>query len=307
MFLSVVIPVYNSELYIKKTIETVFAELEAHPKKLEIILVDDASQDNVWNVLTDIAAKESRIKMIRLARNYGQHTAIFIGMMEAKGDCVVTIDDDLQNPPGEIPKLLSYIERGHDLVVGYFPIKSHSLFRNIGSRFIHWVVSWIFISKPGFRHTNFRVMSRDVVDRVLTYNGEFPYINGLCIQNAANPINVEVRHDQRVNGKSNYNLAKLAALAFKIIYAHSDIPIKAMIFLGFFTSFASLITGIYALITSISNHQTVPGWTSLIVVVSFSNALIFIILSLLASFIFKIKTIVTNKKTYLILEKKVSS
>ena len=302
MLLSVVIPVFNSEMFIKKTVNTVFTELENHTEKLELVLVDDSSTDNVWNVLCDLAAHDERIKIIRLARNCGQHIALFVGLSAANGDCVVTIDDDLQNPPEEIPKLLNYINSGHDLVVGSFPIKSHSLFRNIGSKIIHWSVSRIFISRSDFRHTNFHAISRSVLDRVLSYKGDFPYINGLCIQNSTNPINIEVRHDQRVSGKSNYSLMKLIALAFKIIYSYSDIPIKAMLFLGFSTSVISLMVGIYALINSLLQEHAIPGWTSLIVVVSFSNALIFIILSLLVSFLSNIRTVVTNKRSYLISE-----
>ena len=288
MKLSVVIPVYNSAGYLKNTVDVTFHALDGVVDELEIILIDDNSPDNVWTIIRELAAIDGRVKGVRLAKNYGQHSAIFVGLKIATGDCIATIDDDLQNPPGEIPKLLEAIQSGHDLAVGAFTSKAHNKVRNIGSKLMHRIVSKIFQSEVKFSHTNFRVMTRDVANRITAFQGMFPYINGLAFYNSTKPINVEVRHDQRLDGKSNYTLGALFRLGSRVLLGFSTIPIKLISVFGIFFSLVSFVVGLYALIANLFGDGPLAGWSSIIVLMSFSNGLIFITLILITNLVHRI-------------------
>lgn len=303
MKLSVVIPVYQSAGFLAHTVVTTFEALEDEVDTLELVLVDDNSSDNVWEVILQLAANDQRIKGIRLARNHGQHSAIFIGLKHATGELIATIDDDLQNPPSEIPKLLSAIKEGHDLAVGSFIAKSHSNYRNLGSKLIHRAVSKIFNSDRNFSHTNFRVMTREVADRISEFQGKFPYINGLAFSCALSPVNVKVRHDKRKEGHSNYTLKGLLKLSARILLGFSTIPIKLISYLGIFLSLCCFLIGLYALVNSFLNSGVLVGWSSIMVVISISNGLIFLALILITNLVFRIGENSEAPSRFLIREK----
>jgi len=136
---SIVIPVYNSEMILPQTIERTVNFFNANKLDYELILVSDNSPDDSWGVIEAYAAENRNIKGINLLKNYGQHTAIYAGFEHAKGDYVVTMDDDLQNPPEEITHLINEVEKGYDMVIGKFLEKKHSFYRRIGSRFVGYL------------------------------------------------------------------------------------------------------------------------------------------------------------------------
>ncbi|MBA3447604.1 MAG: glycosyltransferase family 2 protein [Pseudaminobacter sp.] len=283
--ISVVIPVYKSETILDHTLDRTIAFFEANDLPFEIILVNDNSPDGVWDVIERRSAADSRIKGISLVKNYGQHIANFAGFRYVTGDCVVTMDDDLQNPPEEITKLISAWNAGADFVVGRFERKQHGGLRRLGTSAMHQINKSVFKGPKGFHHSNFRLIDRSVIDRLNAYKGRRPYTSGLAMMFCNRPINVVVSHAQREEGASNYTLRRLIALAWNVVFNYSRLPMRILLFIGFALS---LVMGLYAgflLIRAFFYEATIPGWTSLGVLISFSNAIILLMLSLIAEYL----------------------
>ena len=149
---------------------------------------------------------------IDLLKNYGQHTAVFAGLRHSEGRYAITMDDDLQNPPEEIPPLLAKAEEGYDLVIGRFERKRHSLSRRWGSKLVDWMNRRVFHKPKGLVLTSFRCIRRDVVDRMADYRTAYPYIPGLALMFSRSRVNIPVEHHPRTVGKSNYSLLRILAV-----------------------------------------------------------------------------------------------
>ena len=201
MKISIIIPVYNSNSLSKNVVEgleKVFIDLKYD---YEIILVEDGSDDNSWNNIKLVAEKNSKIVAIKFLKNYGQHNAVICGFRFATGDYCITMDDDLQNPPEEIIKLIDHaIKNESDLVFGEYIKKHTSFIRNIGSKLVGYVVKKIFNTKKSLINSNFRLIRKDVVKRIIEYKVGEPYINGLALIYSKNPTNVLVKHLPRHDG-----------------------------------------------------------------------------------------------------------
>ena len=173
---SVVIPVYKSAAIVSQTIDRTVTFFEQQRLAYELILVNDASPDSSWEILQDKALANPYIVAINLLKNYGQHTSLFCGLQKSTGDFVITMDDDLQNPPEEIMHLIEKINEGYDVVFGQFRVKQHAHHRRLGSRLVGWLNTYIFNKPAGLVLSNFRIIRRDVVDRVCQYQTSYPYI-----------------------------------------------------------------------------------------------------------------------------------
>lgn len=233
---SVVIPVFNSANIVDETVIRVREFFLSQDYGFEIILVNDGSRDNSWEVIAGLARTFPNVVAINLLKNYGQHNANLCGFREAKGDYIITMDDDLQNPPEEIGKLIEAAQRGHDLVIGRFESKRHSLVRRLGSRAVGWLNRTAFDVKESLVLTNFRIVHRNVVDRVCRDQSVAPYIPGLVLKYSARRCNVLVKHQPRAEGDSNYTTRKLFRLVANILFNHSTIPLRYGSAFGFIVS-----------------------------------------------------------------------
>jgi glycosyltransferase involved in cell wall biosynthesis len=223
-----------------------------------------------------------------MLRNYGQHTANFCGFNHAKGDYVITLDDDMQNPPGEMIHLINKAKEGYDVVLGQFRKKKHPFYRCLGSRLIDFVNRKIFLRHEGLVLSNFRIISRDVVNRICAYKSSYPYITGLVLMFASRPTNVVVEHNERLLGKSNYNLRKIIQLVMRILFNYSSYPLRFITFLGMIFSALSFILGGYYLCRGLFSSVAVPGWTTLVVLVSFFNGVTLILLGMLGEYLVRL-------------------
>lgn len=302
MIYSIVIPVYNSAPFITKTLKEVINAMTANKLSYEIILVNDGSNDDSWNIINNFAKNNKFVTAINLLKNYGQHVAIFCGLNNAKGDYVITIDDDLQNPPKEIIKLINKSNEGYDLVIGSFDQKKHSLLRRFGSYFVNSINKRIFEIKDDLKLTNFRLIRKDVVSRMLAYNTSYPYITGLALLMSGHRCNVTVMHDSRTFGKSNYDLSKLLKLVFEILFNYSSIPMKFVSTIGIIVSLVSFATGCYFFISALSNENYPPGWASLIVFLSLINGLVILLLGMIGEYLIRISNQINNSDQYFIRE-----
>lgn len=206
---SVVIPVYNSAPIVGATIEQTLAFFERRGSSCEIIAVNDGSTDGSWEVLRRLAQAHSCVTAVDLTANRGQHTATLCGLARSTGAAVITLDDDLQQPPGEIARLIEKYADGHDLVCGRF-VQHRGAVRRLGSWTVALLDRWLFDTPRGFVFTSFRLMRRDVVERVCGYRVRDPYLRGLLVLCATSPANVWVEHRPRPVGRSGYGPVAIA-------------------------------------------------------------------------------------------------
>lgn len=285
MKISVVIPVYNSENVVGETIDRIVSFFKKNSLDFEIILVNDGSSDMSWEVIHQKACEYSgRITAINLLHNYGQHVANLCGFSQSSGEYVITMDDDLQNPPEEIEKLISKILEGYDLVIGRFREKKHSLFRRIGSRIVYFINRKIFNVPKDLAMSNFRIIRKDVVNRICNYKTTYPYIPGLVIMFSSQRANVVVEHNPRTVGESNYNIWRIIKLVSEILFNYSSYPLRLIAGLGLLTAFISLLLSAFYLLTALINGNNVPGWATVVVLLSFFNGMTLFVLGMLGEY-----------------------
>jgi len=297
---SVVIPVFNSENIIEKTVLRVVSFFDSVGLKCEVILVNDGSEDGSWRAVSKLAAKMYQVKGINLLRNYGQHNANLCGFREALGDYVVTIDDDLQNPPEEIEKLIKTAEEGYDLVIGRFKEKKHSLFRRLGSKIVGWLNRRVFHVEKDLVLTNFRIIRRDVIDRVCESHARHPYIPGLVLMFSNHRKNVLVEHHSRHSGQSNYNIFRILRLVSTILFNHSSIPLRFVASFGFAVAGFSFLLSLYYMLNALFMGVDVPGWTTLVVLLSFFNGVLIMIISVVGEYVVRLLRENDSVKSYYI-------
>lgn len=299
---SVVIPVYNSEQTITDVVQGIIQTFHANKLDCEIVLVNDGSKDNSWEVLRDIAKTNRNIIAINLLKNYGQHNAIYCGFQNASGDYVITMDDDMQNPPEEIIHLIDKTYEGYDVVFGKYSEKKHNLFRRMGSKIIDYLNYKIFTKPKEITLSNFRIIEKSVVDRILSYQTLFPYITGLSLMLSHKTGNVQVQHQKRSLGKSKYTLRKILDLVATILFSYSSFPIRFFGIVGFMIASASFVLGLILILKKLIAGFNVAGWTSLMVLFSFVGGYIIFMLSMLGEYLSRITNQTSSRKGFYIKE-----
>ncbi len=287
---SVVIPVYNSEKTLGELTERLIKVFHKLQSSFEIIYVNDNSRDNSFGVLQELQQKYSgeQITVIDLTRNYGQQNAIMCGFKYSNAEYIINMDDDLQNPPEEIPKLIAKIAEGYDAVWGNYSRKQDKSYKNLGSIIFRKLNHKIFKTGKNLKFTSFRIFKNEIIQQVITYKTTFPYITGIVLTITSNVTNVEVEHLERKQGRSNYTFKKLIKLSLNLLVNYSTIPLRLFGYIGLSVSFISMIIGTIYLLRQLLNGRAPAGWTSLIVLVSFYNSLILIIFFVLGEYISRI-------------------
>lgn len=279
-------PAFNSQGFVGLTIDRVVQSLENIGVAFEVIIVNDGSSDSTWSVIRELSLKDSRLTAINLLKNYGQHSALMCGLRHSRGDYVVTLDDDLQNPPEEIPRLLEYCVNGQfDLVIGEFLEPQKAKFRRFGTDIVNKIVTRVFNKPPDLKLSTFRVIRRDVVDRVCQSNNPTPYITGELLFAAGSISNLPVRHDARVAGKSTYNPLKIFELVRRITFSYSIELLRIASRVGATISIISFVLSALLTTRGILVDGTVPGWTSMVTAVSFFSAIVILLLSMIGEYL----------------------
>lgn len=244
IYLSVVVPVYNEEENIEIFSEELSEVLCSLNKSFEVIYINDGSTDSSWEILKKVKKENSKINIYRFARNYGQHTAIFAGFEHAKGDIIITIDADLQNPPAEIPRFIKIIEDGHDSVGGWRKNRHDPFYRKMVSKVGNIILNKITGIKLNDYGCMLRAYRKDVVRRMTELN-EFSsfFIPALAFRYSRNPAEIAVEHRDRERGVSKYNSLNLLKLNFDILTNSSLLPLQLITLLGI------LLTGLSFLST----------------------------------------------------------
>lgn len=285
MKLSICIPVYNGSDTISllmEKLDSTFSNIEK-----EVVLVNDGSRDNSAEVCKDLCKKYDYVKFINLRRNYGEHNAVMCALNYCTGDYAVIIDDDLQNPPKEIFKLLNEIEKGYDVVYSKYRVKKHHWFRNFGSKVNDVFATWLIGKPKNLYLCSFKIINRAMIEELKKYKGPFPYIDGLLLRATNNVSSVFVEHKARTQGKSNYTLGKLLNLWLSMFINFSIKPMRFITITGLTISLISVAMALFFIVEKIMNPQTVPGWTTIIVLLLFFGGLQSTFLGIIGEYIGK--------------------
>ncbi|MCH7939301.1 MAG: glycosyltransferase family 2 protein [Candidatus Marinimicrobia bacterium] len=265
MKLSIIIPVYNGAATIRELVTELNAEL-ASRFDLEVLLVNDASpSDNSAEVCEEIALRNRWVTFLDLSRNFGEHNAVMVGLNFCTGDGAVILDDDFQNPPSEVARLVDKLNEGYDVVYSRYEKKRHAGLRNLGSSFNN-LVATILIGKPRDLYlSSFKAITRFVIDELVKYTGPYPYIDGLILRVTRNYTTVLVEHRPREVGTSGYSVRKLVSLWLNMFTNFSILPLRVATILGFGFATLGLVGATIFLIEKIRHPDLPAGWPSLII------------------------------------------
>ena len=302
LFISVVSPVYQAEKIIPELIRQVEEELTKITTSYEIILIEDCSKDNSWEEINRIAKNNNKIKAVKFSKNFGQHIAIKAGIELAKGDCCIVMDCDLQDNPKYINSLVEEWLKGNDIVFTIKENRAHSIFKNLSTRFFNLFFNFL-VENKSMESSNqigsYSLISRKVIEAFKQYNDyQFHYLMVLRWLGFEKSC-IEVKHNNRFEGKSSYNLKKLLSHALIAIIFQSDKLLRLSIYMGFSFSILSII-GIVVVISMffISGFQS--GWASLFVLILLSTGLILTSVGILGLYLGKMFEQVKNRPQYII-------
>lgn len=299
---SIIIPVYNSEKSLPLLTDQLARELPGIFDKYEVILINDGSRDQSWQVIKHLSARYPWIKGINLMRNYGQHNALLCGIREANGDLIVTMDDDLQHPPEEIKVLLSELDRGFSVVYGKPKKEQHNLWRDLASQVTKIALQSAMGAETARNVSAFRIFRTELREAFNHYNGPFPSIDVLLTWGTTSFSAVDVRHEPRKFGASNYTFARLVRHAMNMMTGFSTLPLQFASLIGFvFTAFG-LIVFLYVIIRYIVEGGSVPGFPFLASIIAiFSGAQLFA-LGIIGEYLARMHFRLMERPTYTIRE-----
>jgi polyisoprenyl-phosphate glycosyltransferase len=286
--LSIVVPVYNSV----ETLETLHVEISktlGGRQAFELILVDDGSKDESWSKIISLREKDpDHVRGIRLSKNFGQHNAIVCGLGFAKGDAIVTMDDDMQHPPSEIPKLIEqYNSTGADVVYGiYNDKKQHDVVRKAGSSFLQR--SSKYVSGNTGVGSSFRLIKKSLTEKVIGHKLQSNvFIDEILHWYTSRFATVQVEHHPRKAGKSGYTYFRLFFMYLDLLVNYTAVPLKMMTWIGLLSSFVTFALGIRFIYKKLA-HDVQPGFTAQIVTILFSTSLLMFCMGIIGQYLQKI-------------------
>lgn len=275
--LSIVVPTFRGAEALPLLVARVASTCRTLGVSWELVVVNDASPDDTWDVLVRLAEDHPELRAIDLLHNHGQPTATMCGLAHARGRLVATMDDDLQHPPEELPRLWQALEEhpDWDAVVGSWP-RDQGFLRELGSRVHEWSDRIANRTPRGFRYSAYRLMRRPVVDAMVAHQTRTPVVGPLLTQTTNRVHNVPVRHDERVAGSSNFRLRHGIAAVSANFAQGSTLPLRIMSWFGSMASLASFLIALVLLLRWVLGVDTAPGWLSVfLATVFFGGALLF--------------------------------
>jgi len=296
--LSVVIPVYHSAALLPSLIERLLPVLERTGLRHEVVFVEDGGLDDSWRVLSALQRTHpDRVVAIELMRNFGQHNALMCGFRHARGAFVITMDDDLQNPPEEIPRLLETIQSGeYDLVYGTYRSKRHSGWRNLGSALVNAFYRITF--RVPVTVTSFRIIRRELLESIFSYTLNFTFVDGLLAWNTQRIGLVEVDHHPRAAGRSGYDPRKLLTLAFNLFTNFSLLPLQLVSLFGLLTAMGGFLLAFIYLVLYLLARIVVPGYASTIIIVLVVGGVQLLSLGIIGEYLGRLHLNVNRKPQY---------
>jgi len=267
-------------------------------KTFEVIFVNDCSKDTSLSVLTELFRNRDNVIVVDLYTNFGQQNALMCGFHYCRGQYIITMDDDLQNPPEEMPKLIDKLNEKYDAVFGTYTEKKDKFYKNLGSVLFRKLNHRIFNITNDLKFSSFRIIKREIINEIKNNETSYPYISGMLVQVTRNIANVVLKHEKRQYGRSNYTFRKLIQISLNLLVNHSTMPLRFFSYIGLTVSILSFSIGLGFMIKQLISGLAPPGWTSLIVLVSFYNALILIIFFILGIYISRLLKESAHQKQY---------
>jgi glycosyltransferase involved in cell wall biosynthesis len=284
--ISIIIPVYNSQDCLEKLHSTIIDALQNI--SFEIIFINDGSTDNSWNKISLLSENDKKVKGINFSRNFGQNNALLAGLKNCTGDYAVIMDDDLQHDPKDIVVLLNECEKGFDVCFALFDNLKQKGWKNAGSNLNGKVAEW-FINKPKEIYLSpFKVIRRNVIDRIAQYKGSYPYIDVMILQSTSSFTQIKVKHHDRFSGKGNFTLRKSLVVFLSHLFSYSVFPLKMLTWLGVLSAILSFGLGLYYLLEYFINGFHVEGWITLTLLLLFFGGLILFALGIIGNYISRI-------------------
>lgn len=303
--ISFVIPCYCSEKSISYVVQGIIETIESQSiYDYEIILINDASPDNTFNVIKELALENKKVKCINFSKNFGQHSALMAGYSIVSGDIVVGLDDDGEHDPRDMFKLIERLEEGYDYVCAKHPIKNHSFIQNLGSK-INNLMATVLIDKPKeINFSSYYAMKRFVIDEIIKYKNPYPYIGGLILGITKNFSEVTIEHHKRLYGSSGYSFKKMLNLWLNGFTAFSVKPLRIAAILGMICSGIGFIYGILIIIIKLFINQDSPmGYSSIMAAIMFMGGMIMLMLGIIGEYVGRIYISINNIPQYVIKEK----
>lgn len=303
ILLSIVSPVYRGEKMTEELVRRISESVGSITQHYEIILVNDASPDNSWNVIRAECEKDSRVKGINLSRNFGQHYAITAGLSYAKGEWVVVMDCDLQDRPEEIPNLYNKAIEGYDSVFAQRINRSDSLLKRMSSKLFYKFFSYMTETRQDASVANFGIYNRKVVESILSMGDKMRYFPTQVQWVGFRKYYMPVEHDSRLEGKSSYSLKKLFRLAFDTIVSFSDKPLRLTMNIGALITMVSFLIGLIYLIQYLCGHIAVMGYASLIISLWFICGILVFLIGVVGLYLGKTFNQTKGRPTFIVDDK----
>lgn len=298
--ISIVSPVYRAENIVEKLVDEIQKAMILIGCSYEIILVDDRSPDNSWEVMQKLSVKFAEVKSIRLSRNFGQHPAIMAGLSQAKGEWIVVMDCDLQDQPKEIIKLYNKTKEGFDIVLAKRENRKDNFLKRLLSNLYTKLFNFLADSNFNYEVANFGIYNNKVISSILNigdYIKAFPlFIHFVGFKSIA----ISVEHAKRHSGKSSYSFSKSISLAFNAIISYSNKPLKIFVKFGALISLISFLFGIYNIYLNIKGDISVSGYSSLIISIWLLSGIIITVIGVVGIYVGKIFEQTKNRPTFII-------
>ena len=303
MLISVAIPCYNSSDTLGVVVDDIKKQFENKSGyDYQIILVNDNSKDNTFEVIEGLCAKDNKIIGVDLSKNYGQVSAQMAAVRFIKGDIAVFMDDDGQHPADEMFKLIEKVEQGNDLVYACFPNKKHSFFKRITSALNSKLLEWTNRKPKGIRLSSFFALSTVSIKALKKYRSPYPSIGGYLLQVTRRIVNVEVTHKERIAGTSNYSFKKMIKLWLQGFTNFSIAPLRFASFVGVFSACFGILIGLILIIQKLFRPEMAVGYTSIMATILFVGGLLMLMIGILGEYIGRIYILLSDMPQFNIRE-----
>lgn len=302
-YLSFVIPVYGSEKVLPELVSRLDAVMDTMPEtrqNYEVIFVCDQSPDRSWHVIQQLSAQHAWVRGILLRMNAGQHNALMAGFAEARGQIIMTMDDDLQHSPSDIPSLLAELASGRDVVYARFKNRQHASWKIWGSRLNDKVAGYLMNKPSNLYLSPFRAMRAAIVRDILRYTGPYVYVDGLILSMTRNIGTVEVEHHDRFAGDSGYSLRKSISLWLKMATNFSIVPLRLTSFAGLVMAGVGFLLAVLLVIQKFTLDAMPIGWSSLIVTILMIGGVQLVALGMLGEYLGRVLLTLNSRPQYVI-------
>jgi len=297
--ISVVIPVYRSEQTLPKLHQRLIAALERVTSDFEILLVEDCGGDASWEAIKSIAIQDKRVRGIKLSRNFGQHAATICGFSLSKGEWVITLDDDLEQDPDEIPALFAKAREGYALVYGVYGERAHSVWRNLTSEVARRMFRFA-IPSLNYEYTSFRVINGRLARELAHFDSPFPFVDGYLSWLTNSCASVPVVHSARDSGRSNYNFRKLVVHTVNIFVTFSDLPLRMASWIGLGAFLVGMMWLAVIMLRWLLGGITVSGYASVMAGIILFSGLQLLILGIFGEYLGRVNFKSSKKPLFLV-------